>query len=157
MIHTRAVRLAACLAVACAVLAGPVSGAPASEASIKAVIKSYNPKILVAEGHLLSAIGEFKSTGDPVPVQAALAQSIAVLRQLESKIAAQRAVRARVKRGKAKLVRGLKAVILAYEQLSKAFGEQKASPEAAAAEAAGATTAVRRGRTELREGAKLLR
>jgi hypothetical protein len=139
-----------------AMLAGPVSGASASDASIKAAIKSYNSKILVAEGHLVTAIGEYKKSGSPSGVQSALQKSIAVLESLKSKIAAQSASSQRVKLGKSKFEKGLQSVILAYQRLKKAFGEKKVSPRAAKAEAVKAVSAVKSGRTELREGAKLL-
>jgi hypothetical protein len=149
-------RAALCAAVLAGVLAGPVSGASASDASIKAVIKSYNSKILVSEGHVVSAIGEFKSSGNPKGVQAALRKATVVLGSLKSKIAAQSASGRRVKLGKTKLEQGLQKVILAYERLEKAFGEKQVSPAAAKAEAKKAVAAVNAGRADLREAVKLL-
>lgn len=83
-------------------LSGPVAAASASDASIKAVIKSYDAKILVAEGHLVTAIGEYKRSGNPVGVQNAIQKETSVLRSLRSKIASQSASSPRVKLGKAK-------------------------------------------------------
>ena len=54
-----AARAAVCMAVLGGALAGPVAGASASDASIKSVIKSYDSKILVAEGHVVTALGEY--------------------------------------------------------------------------------------------------
>jgi hypothetical protein len=149
-------RVALCAVVLAGVLAGPVSGAAASDASIKAVIKSYNSKVLVAEGHLVTAIGEYKSSGNPSGVQAAFKQSIVVLGALKSKIASQTASSKRVKLGQAKFDKGLQSVIVAYQRLSKAIGEKKVSPTAAKAEAKKAVIAIKSARVELEEGAKLL-
>jgi hypothetical protein len=149
-------RIVLCGAVLAGMLVGPISGAAASDASIKAVIKSYNSKVLVAEGHLVTAIGEYKKSGDPTAVQAAFKQSIAVIGSLRSKIASQTASSKRVKLGQAKFDKGLESVIVAYKRLSKAIGEKKVSPAAAKAEAKKAVSAIKSARIELKEGAKLL-
>jgi hypothetical protein len=137
-------------------LAIPVSGASASDASIKAVIKSYDSKLLVANGHLETAIGEYKKSRNPSGVQAALQKSIAVYGSLKAKIAMQPASTQRVKLGKVKFDKGLQSIVLAYQRLKKAFGEKKVSPAEAKAEAKKALSAVKAARTQLREGAKLL-
>lgn len=155
---TKIMRTIVCLA-ACAALGalmGPVAGASASDASIKTVIKSYNAKILVSEGHVVTAIGEYKKSGNPHGVQAALSKAIAVLRSLKSAIADQPASSTKVRAGKAKVEQGLHTVILAYEHLQKAFGEKHTSPTNAKAQAKTALSAIRKGRLELHEGAKLL-
>jgi hypothetical protein len=157
MSYRRAARMATCLAVLGGVLAGPVSGASASAASIKNVIGSYNASVLVAEGHVVSAIGEYKKTGDPKGAQAAITSSIDVLRSLKSKLATQAAVRRRVKAAKAKLEHGLEAIIVGYTRLSTAYGEQNANPGAASALIAKAARTLLSGRKELGEGLKLLR
>jgi hypothetical protein len=149
-------RMALYAAVLGGVLIGPVSGAAASDASIKAVIKSYDSKILTAEGHVLTALGAYKKSGNPSGAQAAIQKSIAVLSSLKSKIASQPASSNRVKLGKAKFEQGLQAVVVAYGHLKTALGEKKVSPQAAKAEAKKALLAVKAGSKELREGAKLL-
>lgn len=138
-------------------LTGPVASASASDVSIKRVISTYAPKVAVAEGHALRTIGEYATTRNAVPVEAALGNSIVVLRALKTKIEHQSAVRAIVKLGKAKLEKGLGAVIRAYEHLQKAFNEQAASPQAASEQALKARAAVKRGRRELAEGLSLLK
>lgn len=156
MKSSRAVRVICLIACVAGALLGAVSGASASDASIKAVIKSYDSKILVAEGHVITAIGEFKKSGNPSGVQAAITKSTGVLQALKSAIASQSASSPRVKQGKTKLEQGLKTVIAAYQHLKTAFGEKHASPQNAKAEAKKALVAVKKGSLELREGAKLL-
>jgi hypothetical protein len=158
MSHRRAARVAACAAALCAALAaGPVTGASASDTSIKAAIKKAAPQILITEGHVVTAIGEYKVNANPVPVQGALQKAITVLRALRTKIADQSAVSPRVKLGKAKLEKGFHSVIVAYEGLKTAFGEKAASPTTAKLEATKALEAVKRGGKQLSEGVKLLR
>jgi hypothetical protein len=137
-------------------LSGPVAAASASDASIKAVIKSYDSKILIAEGHLVTTIGEYKRSGNPAGVQKAIRTESSVLLSLRSKIASQSASSPRVKLGKAKFVKGLQKVVAAYRQLGKAFGEKKVSSIAAKAEAKKAVSIIKSARVELHEGAKLL-
>ena len=57
---------------------------------------------------------------------------------------------------KAKIEKGLQAVIVSYQGLDTAFGEKSVNPEEAKAEATKALAAVKKGRKELLEGAKLL-
>jgi hypothetical protein len=149
--------IAAGAAMLCSVLVVPVTAASASAGSIKAAIKSETPTILVDEGHFITALGEYKTSGSPAAVQAALTATITSVHSLESKIAAQPAVHPRVKRGKAKLEKGLQAIVVAYERLNTAFGEHAVSPEAAKAETKKALIAVKKGGKELTEGMKLLR
>ncbi len=150
-------RAALCIVVLGGVLLGPVSGAAARDAIFKAVIQSEDQKILVAEGHVVTALGEYKKSGNPRGTQAALQKSIDVLSSLRSKIASQSASSKRVKLGKAKFEQGLQSVVRAYRHLEKALGEKKVSPRAAKAEARKAVSAVKAGAKELREGAKLLK
>jgi len=157
MTRPNLVCIAAGAALLCSALVIPVTAASASAGSIKAAIKSETPTILVDEGHLLTALGEYKTSGNPSAVQAALAVTITSVHSLESKIAAQPAVKPRVKKAKAKLEKGLKIIVVAYERLSTAFGERTVSPEAAKAETTKALIAVKRGGKELTEGTKLLR
>lgn len=157
MSHKRLTRVLACAAVACGMLIVPVTGASASDASIKHVIKTFTPQILVAEGHLVTAIGEYKTSGNPAPVITDLDSSIGVLHSLKTRIAAQVAVSKRVKEGKAKLLKGLHAVIIAYDQLKVAFGEKAGSPTAAKENAEKADEAVKVGRKDLAEAVLLLK
>jgi hypothetical protein len=157
MRNSRTAEVVVCAVLICSALtAGFTASASASDASIKAVLKSFNSKILVAEGHVVSAIGEYKKTGNPTAVRGAIGKSIIVLDSLKNKVSVQSASSGRVKAGKAKLVKGLTSVVSAYKKLSIAFGEKKVSPAAAKAEAVKAVSAVKKGRTELREAVKLL-
>jgi hypothetical protein len=58
--------------------------------------------------------------------------------------------------GKAKIVKGLKAVVVAYGQLKAAFEATTASPETAVEDAQKAEVIVKKGRKELLEGVKLV-
>jgi hypothetical protein len=156
MNNLRPSRALALAALVCSVALIPVASASASGASIKSAIKSYNSKILVAEGHVVSALGEYKQTKNPAGVQAALSESITVISALKSKVAHQSAGRPRVKKAKLKIEKGLEAIIVSYQKLATAYGEKTANPEAAIAEGTKALAAVKVGRKELLEGVKLL-
>ena len=62
MTRTKMLRAVLLLAVSAAVLTGPVSGASASKASIKAALKSYSGKVDEAEGGVLTALGAYKAS-----------------------------------------------------------------------------------------------
>jgi hypothetical protein len=156
MNHRKIVRAVMCATLLCSALAIPVTSASASDSSIRATLKSYNPRLIVDEGHVITALGEYKTSGTPTAVQAALVTYMTSLRSLRSAIAKQSAGRPNVKAGKAKLEQGLQGIIVAYTKLNVALGEHKGSPEAKT-ELANASIAVDKARTELAEGAKLLR
>jgi hypothetical protein len=155
MRYCKAAIVALCLATVGA--GGQASTASASDASIKRAIKTYDPKILVAEGRALSAIAQYKKTGQPAGVEAALSKSIAVFRSLKAKISAQSAIAPKVKQGKLKLIKGLQAVIGAYQHLKTAFAIKTTNAAAAKEQAEKAAAAVRKGQAELREGLQLLK
>jgi hypothetical protein len=144
------------LAVTATVLAGPVSGASASKASIKAALRSYSGKIDEAEGGVLTALGAYKTSKEPAPVETALGKSVTVLKALKSKITKQSASSVKVKTAKTKLLKGLGAVIVAYEHLGTAFSEHGTDQSAAEAEAKTALAKVKAGKKELTEAARLL-
>ncbi len=159
MTSARAARVMACVAMLCGALVGPVSSASASKASIKAAIVSYSSKIDVAEGGVLTAVGEYKAAPDPkdpAGVEAAISKSVTVLGALKAKVAKQSAAAPRVKKAKRKIGAGLQAVIVGYDELSTAYGEIASQPEAASSEAAKAEVVVKQGRKQLTEGIKLL-
>ncbi len=144
-----------CIAAAC-LLAGPVSGASASRASIKAVLRSYSAKIEIVEGKVVTAIGEYKTSHNPAPVDEAITNSITVISAVRTKIEHQSASAPRVKTAKQKLVKGLGGIIAAYEKLKTAYSVKAASPAAAEAEGEKALVALKAGTKELREAARLL-
>lgn len=145
------------VAILSAALLGPVASASASDASIKRVFKSWDAKLLIAEGHLESTLGEYKTKRDPAPVEGAISKSIEVLRGLKGGVARQSTVSSQVKRGKAKVVNGLGKLIVAYEHLKKAFAVKATSKQAAEQQIAKAKLALKRGAVEFLEGATLLK
>ena len=138
-------------AVAC-----PVTGASASKGSIRAAIAKAGPKILEVEGRVLTAEGEYNSTHDPAPVEAAIDKSVAVLSALRHRVAAQSASAPRVKAAKRNVVAGLEGVIVGYGHLKTAFADKATNPEAATTEAKAAVTAVGSGKKRLQQGIKQL-
>jgi hypothetical protein len=156
MKHTGAARAAICAVTMTVAMLGPVAGASASKGSIESAIASYNSRILVAEGHVVTALGEYNTTKDASGVETAIGKSISVLGGLRGKVAIQPAARPRVRRAKLKIETGLQNVIGSYRRLGTAFAEQATDPAASTADATAALTAVKTGRRQLLEGVKLL-
>ena len=147
---------ACCLVVLAGVLAGPVAGASASEASIKATFEHYKARVDVAEGHVVSALGEYETSKEPAKAETALKEAASVLLSLRSKIQSQSASAPRVKEAKTKIVEGLGGVAAAYKDLANALEEKTSSPEAAKAEAQKFKASAKKAILELHEGVKLL-
>jgi hypothetical protein len=144
------------VAVVACVAAVPASSASASKASIKAALKSFSPKIDQAEGKTLTALGTYKTNHQAAPLDAAIGASVKVLKELKSKIATQSAGTPKVKTAKTKLLKGLGAVIVAYEHLGTAFQLHGSDPSAAQAEAQSALAKIKAGRSQLKQAAELL-
>jgi hypothetical protein len=159
MIDRRPLRCGALIVAVCWLLIGPVASASASAKSIKAVIESFTPRIEVAEGHVVTAAGEFAQSKAPknaAPVQTAIGESTRVLGELAEKVAGQPAGTRRVKRARAKIARGLRELIAGYRRLSTAIGEKAAGQPSASSEARKGEAVAVRGRKLLLEGVKLL-
>jgi hypothetical protein len=154
-------RVLGCFAVAIVLMMGAASTASASDLTIKSLIKRYEPQIAATEGRVVNAVNEYKENGSPVQgnpayVQAAIKEAAAVLRELKLRLSKQRAVAEHVKLGKAKLEKGLQAVIASYRHLTLAFGEAKVTPAEASVQATKAINAVNRGHKDLLEGLTLI-
>src|SRR5271157_2649215 len=87
MTRPTVLRLAGCAAVICSSMGWAASPAWASRASIRAAIVSYMPRVDVAEGHVLVALGEYKERHDPAPLEAAIADSVSVIGELRQAVA----------------------------------------------------------------------
>lgn len=148
--------IAALSAIAALGLAGPVSGAAASAAGIKHALKTYQGRVLVAEGHVVSAEGTYTTTKEPAPVVAAIEESVKVLGELRSAVQRQSAARPKIKEAKRLIVTGVGDVITAYGNLKTAFSEKSVDEAVAKAEAEKAIAAVKVARGDLEKAGKLL-
>jgi hypothetical protein len=156
MTHRGLTRLALCTVTLMGVTMAPVPAASASVASIKATIVSYGPRIDVAEGRVLTVLGEYKESTGPAEVESAISDSMAVLGSLKDKIAEQPVRARRARKAKRKIEDGLQTVIAAYGDLSEAYAQKTANPSGAVTEAKNAEKLVREGQLELRTGIRLL-
>jgi multidrug resistance efflux pump len=116
----------------------------------------YVPKILDAEGKVVSAVGEYDSTGDLAKVDAAVNENIKLLKEMRAKIARQSAGSRRVKLAKKKFKKALTRVIQAEGSLEGALALKSSNPEAATSEANNALAAIKTADKELSKAASLL-
>ena len=144
------------VALAAGLLAGGAASAGASDASIKAVVKSYETTLLNDTGNLKASLVAYQRSGDSSVVRASLGKLVADLGSLRNKVRAQTAVSPRVKAGKTKFVKGIGAIQVAFARLAKAFTISKVKPAAAKVEAKKAQTALNKGNRQLRQAEKLL-
>ena len=136
---------------------GFVASAQASNASIKQVLKRALPQIIEEEGHVVTALGEYKKTGNLTPVDEAVNKNIALLKEIRGKIAKQHASNAKGRRGKTKLERGLMRIARAYKKLETALGLKHTHPAASKKLARKALRAIQKADKELEEGTALLK
>jgi hypothetical protein len=148
--------IAAVLLLSCSFCIGSASAAWGSESSIKAVILSYAGKIDIVEGRVVTAVGEFRETKNVAPLETAISGSVSVLRTLQAKLSRQGAHSTRVKKAKAKIVGGLRDLVVAYEELAAVYNEYLTNPTSARSTALSAQGLVVEGRNEVIQGIKLL-
>ncbi len=159
MRNRAAVRVAVPLVALCCMAMGPVASTSASGASIKSVIRSFNGRVEVAEGKVEMAAGAYQQSSDPkdpAPVEAAIGESVAVLRSMKAQVALQSAHSLRVRKAQAKIEKGIGEVIVGYCYLSSAFAEKATNAEAATALAKKSVALAEEGRANLLAGVKLL-
>ena len=150
------IRTALVALAAAGVLAGATSAAQASDASIKAIIVIYNPKLKADAARDASTLLTYAKTGNSGPLRIALAAEVKDLNSLKSKVAAQSASSPRIKAGKAKFTSGIASVVKGIRKLSKAIGLKPVKPKLAKAEAKRADVILKRGSSQLRTALKLL-
>lgn len=153
----KAMRCTAFAVVACALMLVPVASASASAGGIRKAVRTWSGPIDIAEGHALTAIGEYQEDKNPVPVEAAIAETIKDLEGLKASVARQSAKPVRVAKAKRKIEAGVHSLITAYQHLSTAYGVKAENPQAATEEADTALVEIKRALKELKEGAKLLK
>lgn len=136
---------------------GFLASAQASNASIRQVLKRAVAQILEEEGHVVTALGEYKKTGNLTAVDEAVNKNVALLKEVRAKIAKQHASNARGRRGKTKLERGLTRIARAYKKLEAALGLKHTHPAASKKLARRALRAINKADKEIGEATKLLK
>lgn len=139
----------------CAVLAGPLASAQASNATIRATISSYSSRIARDEAGVLRGVAAFKKHHAPVLVRA-LRHEVGDLNSLRGKLTRESASSARGRRGKSDVVAGLGLIASAYGALARDVAAASKSMGVSQAKVRAAVAADNRGRAKLRAGLKLL-
>lgn len=156
MIARRAAYAVASIAVAASLAVGAASDASADGLSMLTVLAKYNPVIALAEEHVKVAVEEFKHTANAGPVETALSGSIKVDRVVAIKVVHQPAFSALERVAKAKILVGLAEMVHGSLHIATAYRLIPISGKGAEGEALAGAVLVRKGRSELRAGVKLL-
>jgi hypothetical protein len=103
-------------AVLCAVLAGPVAIAQASDNDIRTTLNAYAPKIVKDETAVKTGLSEYPK-GHPKPLERALRHEVSDLHALKKALAHESASSAKGRKGKKEIVKGLELIASAYSSL----------------------------------------
>lgn len=140
----------------CAVLAGPMSSAQASDNAIRATLTSYNAKILHDEAAVLNGIATYQKNSQSAPLVKALSHEVSDLRKLKGKLSRETGSTARGRRGKADVAAGLGLIAKSYGTLARDFTGASASNPVPRAELLAALATDKKGRAKIKAGVKLL-
>jgi hypothetical protein len=141
---------------ACAILAGPVAGAQASDSTIRGTIDAYNGRIANDEARILETAATYDKTRDATPLINALHHEVRDLRALRGKLARESGSSARGRRGRADVVKGLGLIATGYSALAKDVSAASASKPVTNGELEAARAADRKGHNLVITGLKLL-
>jgi hypothetical protein len=139
----------------CAVLAGPIAGAQASNATIRAAVNTFNAKLLHDEARVLDGLGTYQSKHNATPLISALNHEVTDLHALQVKLAHQSASSVSGRKGKSDIDTGLGLIAKAYKALAVDVKASTTAPVSAAKVNAAVKTD-KKGRADLTAGAKLL-
>lgn len=140
--------------VTCAVLAGPIAAAQASDNDLRTTLNAYAPKIVKDESAVKKGLKEYPQ-GKSKPLVQALSHEVADLHALNKALKHESASSAKGKKGKKDIVKGLGLIASAYGALrSDVQAAHGGAVPASEVNAAVATD--KKGRTKLLAGLRLL-
>ncbi|MGP0037338.1 MAG: hypothetical protein ACLP4R_22610 [Solirubrobacteraceae bacterium] len=142
-------------AVVCAVFAGPVAVAQASDNDIRTTLNLYAPKIVKDENAVKKGLSEYPK-GKPKPLERALKHEVSDLHALKKTLSHESASSAKGRKGKKDIVKGLTLIASAYSSLrADVLAVHGGAVPASEVNAAVATD--KKGRTKLLAGLSLLK
>jgi hypothetical protein len=140
---------------ACAVLAGPVAVAQASNNDIRGTLDAYAPKIVHDENAVKKGISEYPK-GKPRPLERALKQEVSTLHSLKTALRHESASSTKGRKAKKEIVAGLGLIASAYSSL-RADILAVHGGAVPAAEVDAAVAQDKKGRTKLMAGLRLIK
>ena len=138
----------------CAVLAGPVAAAQATDNTLRTTLNTYAPKIVSDENAVKSGLSGYPQ-GKVRPLVRALKHEVADLHALKAKLSHESASSAKGRRAKKKIIAGLGLIATAYGALRADVQAAHGGPVSRAKVSAAVQTD-KRGRTKLLAGLHLL-
>jgi len=147
----RGCAVAAAVAV-CAVLAGPLASAQASNATLRATVNSYNSRIRHDEARVLDGLSAYKNH-HPAPLIRAIRHEVRDLNALKRQLAGESGSTARGRAAKSDIIQGVGLIASAYVALER---DVQAPSGFRPVSLAKVRAKVIRGRAKLLAGLKLL-
>ena len=137
----------------CALLAGPIAGAQASDNTIRCTLNTYDPKIVKDETAVRNGLNHYPHGSKPLTK--ALAHEVGDLHALKSKLAHESASSSAGAKGKTDIVKGLGLIAKAYSTLRTDVLAVHGGP-VPKAQVTAAVNTDKKGRTKLLAGLHLL-
>ncbi|MFZ0381579.1 MAG: hypothetical protein WAL38_27385 [Solirubrobacteraceae bacterium] len=141
-------------AVVCAVFAGPVAVAQASDNDIRTTLNLYAPKIVKDENAVKKGLKEYRNSSRPLT--RALKHEVSDLHALGKALRHESASTAKGHKGKKDIVKGLGLIASAYSSL-RADVLAVHGGDVPASEVSAAQATDKKGRTKLKAGLSLLK
>jgi hypothetical protein len=149
--------LALSVLVSCAVLAGPMVGAQASDTTIRETIIAWNSRINRDEAAVLRGLATFETNHQNTgPVIKAMAHEENDLHKLTAKLDRESASTVRGRRGKADVTAGLRLIAKSYGDLVHIYQAMGSANPVLPAKILATMTLVKKGRAKFDAGIKLL-
>ncbi len=139
----------------CAVLAGPIAGAQASNSTLRTTVASYNARIYKDETAVANGLAAYRGH-NATPLVRALRHEVSDLRRLKGKLSGEAASTAKGATAKGKMVQGLGLIANAYAALATDVKRSSAANPVPRAKVMAAIKTDKKGRAELKSGLTLL-
>jgi hypothetical protein len=144
------------LLASCAILAGPIVSAQASDTSIRATIVSWEGRIMQDENAVGQAVRGFVQDGQAAPVIMTMTREDRDLHTLIARLDAQSASTARGAQGKADVTGGLRLIATAYGDLAGDYRSMGTANPASPSKINATVSLDKQGRAKLKAGLRLL-
>lgn len=154
---SRARRAALPLLAGCCAAFGPAGAAQASDATLKATVKSDVPKLLRSQAKIIDGLAALAKTSSVKPLVKAIRAQDRDLTSLRRRLAAESASSTTGTRAKADITKGLALIVTANSTLSKDLAKASSGKAVSKAQVKAAAAAVKRGNVDVATGVKLLK
>jgi hypothetical protein len=145
------------LITGCAVVLGPVAGAQATDATLRATIKNDVPKITRSQAKILDGLATLQKSGSAKAIVKAINAQDRNLTALKNRVAGQSSSTSAGSKGKSDVTKGLALIVKSNTTLAGDLSKASSGKPVSKTQVKAATAEVKKGNVEINAGAKLLK